>query len=199
VHPGRLRHVQPLNQSPGGESFSRRVRSNGNCTLTSGRRSPSVAITGGRIRSEACSVTPTVSCGAWAANRVGARVVRLEDSAAIERIGGRGQDPRRDGHLRRPGRDYRLRSPVPTAPRHAARVRGAGSGQRPEPGPLDLLSELTRSFGISLLFITHDLAIAAERADSLVVLKDGVVQEHRSSKNVFSAPKSERPSRREIA
>jgi peptide/nickel transport system ATP-binding protein len=56
---------------------------------------------------------------------------------------------------------------------------------------LDLLSELKRALGISLLFITHDLAIAAERADHLVVLKDGVVQEHGSSETVFSAPKSD--------
>ena len=42
---------------------------------------------------------------------------------------------------------------------------------------LDLLSELRADLGISLLLITHDLAIAAERADSLVVLRDGAVQE----------------------
>src|SRR5207253_4853707 len=40
---------------------------------------------------------------------------------------------------------------------------------------LDLLSRLREELNISLLLITHDLAIAAERADSLVVLKDGVV------------------------
>jgi peptide/nickel transport system ATP-binding protein len=56
---------------------------------------------------------------------------------------------------------------------------------------LDLLSELKASLGISLLFITHDLAIAAERADTLVVLKDGVVQERGTSASVFSAPKSD--------
>jgi peptide/nickel transport system ATP-binding protein len=56
---------------------------------------------------------------------------------------------------------------------------------------LDLFQELKTSLGLSLLFITHDLAIAAERADHLVVLKDGVVQEHGSSKTVFAAPKSD--------
>jgi len=55
---------------------------------------------------------------------------------------------------------------------------------------LDLLSRLQRELDISLLLITHDLAIAAERADSLVVLKDGVVQEAGSPAAVFSAPKS---------
>ena len=56
---------------------------------------------------------------------------------------------------------------------------------------LDLFEQLKSSLGLSLLFITHDLAIAAERADHLVVLKDGVVQEHGSSKTVFATPKSD--------
>jgi peptide/nickel transport system ATP-binding protein len=55
---------------------------------------------------------------------------------------------------------------------------------------LDLLSQLQRELDISLLLITHDLAIAAERADSLVVLKDGVVQEAGSTASVFSSPAS---------
>jgi peptide/nickel transport system ATP-binding protein len=56
---------------------------------------------------------------------------------------------------------------------------------------LDLFSDLQRSLGISLLFITHDLAVAAERADTLVVLKDGVVLERGAAGQVFAAPKSE--------
>ncbi|GLZ42198.1 ABC transporter ATP-binding protein [Actinokineospora sp. NBRC 105648] len=56
---------------------------------------------------------------------------------------------------------------------------------------LDLLSRLRQDLDISLLLITHDLAIAAERADSLVVLKDGVVQEAGATAVVFSAPTSE--------
>jgi peptide/nickel transport system ATP-binding protein len=55
---------------------------------------------------------------------------------------------------------------------------------------LDLLSELRESLGISLLLITHDLAVAAERVDSLVVLKDGVVQEAGPTAAVFAAPAS---------
>jgi peptide/nickel transport system ATP-binding protein len=56
---------------------------------------------------------------------------------------------------------------------------------------LDLFSELQESLGISLLFITHDLAVAAARADTLVVLKDGVVQERGDSWQVFAAPTSD--------
>jgi len=53
---------------------------------------------------------------------------------------------------------------------------------------LDMLTELRRELDISLLLITHDLAIAAERADSLVVLKDGSVQESGPSLEVFASP-----------
>jgi peptide/nickel transport system ATP-binding protein len=56
---------------------------------------------------------------------------------------------------------------------------------------LDLFQELKTSLGISLLFITHDLAIAAERADHLVVLRDGAVQEQGPSRTVFTAPRSD--------
>jgi peptide/nickel transport system ATP-binding protein len=56
---------------------------------------------------------------------------------------------------------------------------------------LDLFNELKESLGIGVLFITHDLAVAAERADSLVVLKDGVVQERGPAAQVFAAPTSE--------
>ncbi len=55
---------------------------------------------------------------------------------------------------------------------------------------LDLLSDLQRDLGISLLLITHDLAIAAERADSLVVLRDGLVQEGGETASVFASPRS---------
>lgn len=55
---------------------------------------------------------------------------------------------------------------------------------------LDLLTRLQHDLKISLLLITHDLAIAAERANSLVVLKDGVVHEAGRTASVFSSPAS---------
>jgi len=56
---------------------------------------------------------------------------------------------------------------------------------------LDVLTRLRRELNISLLLITHDLAIAAERADSLVVLKDGVVRDAGPTAAVFAAPGSD--------
>ncbi len=55
---------------------------------------------------------------------------------------------------------------------------------------LDLLSRLREERGIGLLLITHDLAIAAERADTLLVLKDGAVQEAGRTATVFASPAS---------
>ncbi|MFT4149421.1 MAG: ABC transporter ATP-binding protein [Paracoccaceae bacterium] len=55
---------------------------------------------------------------------------------------------------------------------------------------LDLLSRLQQDLNISLLLITHDLAIAAERTDALLVLKGGVVQEGGPTAGVFAAPAS---------
>ncbi|MCD7101429.1 dipeptide ABC transporter ATP-binding protein [Pseudoclavibacter sp. 13-3] len=55
---------------------------------------------------------------------------------------------------------------------------------------LDLLTSLQKSLGIGLLLITHDLALAAERADSLIVLKDGAIQEAGPAARVFGAPES---------
>ncbi|EGD41839.1 ABC transporter, ATP-binding protein [Nocardioidaceae bacterium Broad-1] len=56
---------------------------------------------------------------------------------------------------------------------------------------LDLLSGLREERGISLLLITHDLAIAADRTDEIVVLKGGTVQEAGPTRQVFAAPASD--------
>ena len=42
---------------------------------------------------------------------------------------------------------------------------------------LDLIDELREEDGSGVLFVTHDLAVAAERADEIVVLRDGRVQD----------------------
>ena len=55
---------------------------------------------------------------------------------------------------------------------------------------LDLLDELRGELGIGVLLITHDLAVAAARADEVVVLQDGSIQEAGPTDSVFTAPRS---------
>ena len=55
---------------------------------------------------------------------------------------------------------------------------------------LDLLSKLRQDLDIGLLLITHDLAIAAERTDTILVLKGGNVQEAGPTAAVFASPTS---------
>jgi peptide/nickel transport system ATP-binding protein len=52
---------------------------------------------------------------------------------------------------------------------------------------LDELTALTQKFGTALILITHDLALAAERADDVVVLYRGDVVEYGPAEEVLSA------------
>ncbi|BEV46119.1 ABC transporter ATP-binding protein [Afipia carboxidovorans] len=53
---------------------------------------------------------------------------------------------------------------------------------------LDLLREIRDEMGISILFITHDLAIISELCDSVAVFYAGEMQERGSVRQVFAAP-----------
>jgi peptide/nickel transport system ATP-binding protein len=53
---------------------------------------------------------------------------------------------------------------------------------------LDLLDELRTELGTAVLFVTHDLAVAADRASRILVMKDGEIQEQGASASVLSAP-----------
>ena len=54
---------------------------------------------------------------------------------------------------------------------------------------LDLIADLQRRRGMSVLFITHDLAIVREIADSVVVMREGSVRESGPADQVFEAPR----------
>jgi peptide/nickel transport system ATP-binding protein len=53
---------------------------------------------------------------------------------------------------------------------------------------LALLAELKREFGLTMLFITHDLRVAAEIADNVVVMRRGRIVERGTPATLFSAP-----------
>ncbi|MBQ3359112.1 MAG: ABC transporter ATP-binding protein [Microbacterium sp.] len=53
---------------------------------------------------------------------------------------------------------------------------------------LDLLDELREEEGTSILLVTHDLGVAADRAQRIVVLKDGRIVEQGESGRVLEAP-----------
>ena len=55
---------------------------------------------------------------------------------------------------------------------------------------LSLLISLQRELGLSMIFITHDLDILRALSHTLIVLKNGCVEESGASSEVFSAPKS---------
>ncbi len=54
---------------------------------------------------------------------------------------------------------------------------------------MDLLAELTRNRGMSSILITHDLGLAAEYCNRIVVMKDGEVVEAGNPKALFADPR----------
>jgi peptide/nickel transport system ATP-binding protein len=54
---------------------------------------------------------------------------------------------------------------------------------------LDRLDTLTRELGTAVLLVTHDLGLAAERADRVVVLAEGQVVESGATREVLTAPR----------
>jgi peptide/nickel transport system ATP-binding protein len=56
---------------------------------------------------------------------------------------------------------------------------------------LDLIDGLRREYGTAVLLVTHDLGVAADRADHLVVLKGGRVQEQGPTAEILASPRSD--------
>ncbi|MCX8097896.1 MAG: ABC transporter ATP-binding protein [Casimicrobiaceae bacterium] len=54
---------------------------------------------------------------------------------------------------------------------------------------LDLIAQLQKRRGMSVLFITHDLALVGEIADRVVVMRDGEIREQGATKEVFTTPR----------
>ncbi|HTV72036.1 MAG TPA: ABC transporter ATP-binding protein [Rhizobiaceae bacterium] len=54
---------------------------------------------------------------------------------------------------------------------------------------LTLLADIKRQFGLSLLFITHDLRVAAQICDNIIVMSNGEIVERGAVDEVFGSPK----------
>ena len=53
---------------------------------------------------------------------------------------------------------------------------------------LDLIKDLQSEFGMSVMFITHDMAVIAEMADRVVVMFNGKIVEQGPVDKIFHAP-----------
>lgn len=56
---------------------------------------------------------------------------------------------------------------------------------------LDLLDDLRSEYGTAVLFVTHDLGVAAERADTMVVMNHGRIEEAGPTAQILKAPKTQ--------
>ena len=56
---------------------------------------------------------------------------------------------------------------------------------------LEVIQELRAELGLSLLFISHDLAVVGRVADDVLVLESGCVRERGSTAQVLSSPQDD--------
>ncbi len=55
---------------------------------------------------------------------------------------------------------------------------------------LDLIDDLRREYGTSVLLVTHDLGVAADRSDKIIVMQGGRIQEAGRTADILLAPQS---------
>ena len=56
---------------------------------------------------------------------------------------------------------------------------------------LNLLNELKKEFGLTYLFISHDLSVVRYMSDRLMVMRNGEIQEIGEADQVYTQPQSE--------
>ena len=56
---------------------------------------------------------------------------------------------------------------------------------------LELLDDVRRRFNLAMLFITHDLRVAAQICDHVAVMHNGVVVEYGAAGEIFNNPQQD--------
>ena len=56
---------------------------------------------------------------------------------------------------------------------------------------LNLINDIRDQFGLTVVFITHDLRVAAQICDNVIVMKEGVIVERGNVDQIFNAPTHE--------
>jgi len=56
---------------------------------------------------------------------------------------------------------------------------------------LNLLKDLQSTFGLSILFISHNLAVVRQMADDTAVLRNGLIEEIGATQDVFERPQAD--------
>ena len=56
---------------------------------------------------------------------------------------------------------------------------------------LDLMRQLAREYGLTMLFISHDLAVVRQMADRTIVLREGKVIEQANTEDLFEKPQQD--------
>ena len=68
-------------------------------------------------------------------------------------------------------------------------------GGVPSPSPaaqvLNLLKSLQKEFGLTYLFITHDLAVVSTMAKKIGALNQGVLVEEQDTEDLFTTPRED--------
>jgi peptide/nickel transport system ATP-binding protein len=56
---------------------------------------------------------------------------------------------------------------------------------------LNLLKDLQEKFGLTILFISHNLAVVRQMSDEIVVLRNGQIEEVGDAQAIFESPSSD--------
>ena len=85
------------------------------------------------------------------------------------------------------GRDIRTSTPRETSASHQE-PNQAALMPAAIPTSIDLLRRLQAEQGFALAFITHDLAVARQMSDRIIVMKDGAIVEEGATEALLAAP-----------